>query len=132
MILSNSDIYLRKPVWSALSMLWLDTELQESEINSIAEIMFKSGYSIKQLHHIYQKEVAPIVYTNLLCPAGEWAGFDEAWLHEKIISSLRSRNCLDYLFFKLNRKLMFYATDELWKKIELRFNQKKRHNTFDR
>ncbi len=121
-MLSNEDINTRKPVWSALSELWLDTELEERDLDRIAEIMFQSGYSIEELHKIYQTEVAPIVYINLLSPAGEWAGFDELWLHEKIISALNSRNSFDRLLLKLKRKLMCYATDKHWMALEIRVN----------
>lgn len=99
-MLSNKEINIRKPVWSALSELWLDTELQESDLNRVAEIMFESGYSFEELREIYEKEVAPVVYMNLLSPAGEWAGFDNEWLHEKIISFLNSRSRLGEFLLK--------------------------------
>lgn len=112
-----------------MSELWLDTELRESELNSIAEIMFKSGYSLEKLHEIYTMEVAPVVYVNLLIPAGEWAGFDDDWLHEKIISSLRSRNSFGRFFLKLKRRAMFYATKSHWKDLELRVTEMKHNHT---
>lgn len=119
-MLTDKDINIRKPVWSALSDLWLDTELQEWQLNSIAETLYESGYSIEVLREIYEKEVAPIVYTNLLCVAGEWAGFDDKWLHEEIISSLNSRGKFQRIFLKLRRNAMFYATKEHWKELEAR------------
>ncbi len=125
---THKEINNRKPLWSAFSQLWLDTELQDSDLNSIAEIMFNSGYSIEKLHDIYAKEVAPVVYTNLLGPAGVWSGFDDDWLYEKIIASLKSRSRLDNFFFMLKRRAMFYATECHWKDLELRVIEMKRNH----
>jgi hypothetical protein len=124
-MLTDKDINIRKPVWSALSDLWLDTELQEWHLKSIAETLFESGYSLDVLRDIYEKEVAPVVYTNLLCIAGEWAGFNDKWLHEEIISSLKSRGKFGQLFLKLRRNAMFYATKEHWKDLEAQVKEMK-------
>lgn len=126
-MLTDKDIEARKPVWSALSELWLDTELQEGDLNWIAEIMFKSGFTLKELRKIYEFEVAPVVYVNLLSPAGEWAGFNAEWLHEKIISSLNSRSAFDRFFLKLKRYVMFYGTERHWMVLETRIKEMK-HN----
>ncbi len=124
-MLSKKDLKLRKPVWSSLSQLWLDTELEEGDLNRIAKAMFESGYSIEVLRGIYEIEVAPIVYTNLLSPAGEWAGFDDEWLHEKIISSLNSKKHCVGFFMMFKRRLMFYATETHWKTLIIRVNEMK-------
>ncbi len=94
MTLTDEEVARRKPVWSALSELWLDTELQDDDLSRIAEIMDESGYSLAQLRRIYLFDVAPVVYRNLLCVAGEWAGFDRAWLHAAIVESLDRRDRL--------------------------------------
>lgn len=39
---------------------------------------------------ILEWEVAPVVGANLFNIAGEWAGFDEAWLVERVQASRRS------------------------------------------
>jgi hypothetical protein len=82
--------------------------------------MFESGCSIEELREIYKKEVAPVVYMNLLSPAGEWADIDNKWLHESIISSLNSRSRSGELLLKLKRRVMFYATEDHWRDLEKR------------
>lgn len=113
-MLTDTDIKSRRPVWTSLSQLWLDNVLDDNDLENIAQVMNNSGYSIDTLHNIYLYEVAPVVYTNLLCPAGVWDGFDESWLHQKIIASLRSRSSLGKIFLKLNRRAMTYASKESW------------------
>lgn len=44
-----AEIERRKPVWAALSKLWLDTELEEHDLQRIAGVMKRSGYSINEL-----------------------------------------------------------------------------------
>jgi len=119
-MLTKADIETRKPVWSALSELWLDNERQADDLAHIAQVMYNSGYSLAELRKIYETEVAPVVYTNLLVPAGEWAGFDDAWLHECIITSLNKKRMLDSLRFKLKRRAMFYVTKTYWLDLESR------------
>ena len=52
-------------MWAALSELWLDTELTEDDLQRIAGVMKRSGYSVPQLREIYLFEVAPVVFRNL-------------------------------------------------------------------
>ena len=86
--LSKDELARRKPVWLALSELWLDTELTEVDINHIATKMVESGYSLAELRVICDSEIAPVVYSNLRSPAGVWDGFDEHWLFEQIIAEM--------------------------------------------
>ena len=79
-MIDDAEIDRRKPVWAALSELWLDTELAEDDLRRIAGVMKASGYPIGVLRHIYLYEVAPVVFPNLLVVAGEWAEFDHEWL----------------------------------------------------
>lgn len=73
----------RVRVWEAWSELFLDTELSDNHINYIAEILAESPYSIEELQHIVNAEVAPVCGWNLFCVAGVWAGFDVDWLTER-------------------------------------------------
>src|SRR3954447_14108020 len=90
--LERGEIERRKPVWIALSDLWLDTELTEVDLRRIAEVMRRSGYEVEELRQIYHFEVAPVVFPNLLSVAGEWAGFEEEWLVNEVTKQARSRN----------------------------------------
>jgi hypothetical protein len=115
----DEDIPKRKPVWPALADLWLDTELQPDELERIGTVMDASGYSVPELREIYLFEVAPIVSPNLLCVAGEWAGFDEDWLLEKIIRfGKRKGSFIRFLTaIGIGRWIMTYATERHWVKL---------------
>ena len=115
------DLDKRKAVWTAFSDLWLDTEISQMTLNYIAREMKSSGYSLAELKYIYQHEVAPVVYQNLLVVAGEWAGFDETWLHNKIQQNLSKSKIWRKFRFFISHSGMFYATKEHWATLEKLF-----------
>ena len=78
----------RLPVWLALSELWLDTELDDGDIQRLAHVLAASGYSDAELSSIFLDELSPVVADNLLSVAGVWAGFDAAWLEAQILRRL--------------------------------------------
>ena len=73
----------RIPIWIALSDLYLDTDVARSH-DCIARTLAASPYSLDDLHEMLMYDVHPALYPNLMSVAGEWAGFDEAWLVERI------------------------------------------------
>jgi hypothetical protein len=81
----------RKPVWVALSEFYLDTQLEDSDLRHIAFTFLESPYTIDEVRMINKYEVFPILQANLLSTAGVWAGFDEDWLVDKIITRLKNR-----------------------------------------
>jgi hypothetical protein len=115
-VIDEADIERRKPVWAALSELWLDTELAEDDLQRIAGVMKMSAYSIKELREIYLFEVAPVVFPNLLMVAGEWAGFDEEWLFTEATKRARTRSLSLRAFVRMGigKWLMTYATEGHW------------------
>ena len=78
-----TDDDARIPVWNALSDLYLDTDVTLSHAY-IARTLAASPYSLDELHEMLMYDVHPALYPNLMSVAGEWAGFDEAWLLERI------------------------------------------------
>ena len=80
----------RRLVWEPLSRLYLDTELDSSDYQTIAGLLSRSSYTPDELEAILKHEVGPVVAANLLCVAGEWSGFNDAWLEEKILQRKRS------------------------------------------
>ena len=88
--LSAAEIEVRRPVWDALSTLFLDTDVS-LDLEHRAKTLAASPYSIVELERILVDEVFPICSWNLLSVAGEWAGFDQSWLEEKIINRMRRR-----------------------------------------
>ena len=73
-----SDQRLR--AWSALSELFLDIELSDSNFESIAVRLYQTGYSLVEIERIFWNEVYPILKFNLITVAGEWTFFSDEWL----------------------------------------------------
>ena len=127
--LSPEEIERRKPVWLALSDLWLDTELTDSNINYIATVMVDSGYSLSELRVICDSEIAPIVYKNLLSVAGVWSGFDPHWLFEQIIAEMNKPNrWQDALLDPIRRVFMQtnHLTESEWPLLIMKYREIKR------
>lgn len=120
-MLTEAEIELRKPLWEALSDLWLDTELQDYDHRHIAELLASSDYSFEEIGKIFSEEVAPIVYRNLYSSVGVWDGFDPDWLGDEIIKSLKKQeaNFIYRTWVKSNagKFLMTKMIQDDWKKI---------------
>ncbi|MEI7732535.1 MAG: hypothetical protein WCO56_23390 [Verrucomicrobiota bacterium] len=118
-MLTDAEFERRKPVWKAFSEFWLDTELQDEDLQRIANIAAASGYTVAELRDIYLYEVAPVVSPNLLTVAGEWAGFDEEWLCTEARKHAEHRTILlrFCVFIGIGRGLMTYATERHWHHI---------------
>src|SRR5215470_14456729 len=84
---ASEDLARRRPVWEAMSDLFLDTELDERSYRFIARRAIASGYAPEELHYILWEEVFPVVEWNLRHPVGEWAGFRIEWLEERILGT---------------------------------------------
>jgi hypothetical protein len=80
----------RRPVWAALSNLFLDTDiglLREATAKELAA----SPYSVADLERILIDEVYPVCRSNRFAwPGGEWLAFDDGWLEERFLRRLRS------------------------------------------
>ena len=122
-ILSEAEILRRRPVWQALSLLWLDNEVS-GFYNHIVEVLQQSAYSIDSLEQIYLLEVGPVVYTNLLQVAGEWQGFDSDWLEKRIMERLNktgpTATISRWLLRVPFRFLIDHATRDDWQIIRQR------------
>jgi hypothetical protein len=81
----DADVATRRPVWAALSELFLDGNLDSVDVNRIAKTLASSHYSLDELDQILLWEVYPACRSNLLSIAGEWAGFDPGWLESRIL-----------------------------------------------
>lgn len=113
----------RKEVWYALSELYLDTELQESDFQYITRVFLESPFSLENIKKIDQYEVFPVLFSNLLNPAGEWAGFEEKRLVKNIMNWLESRNQLDIFAIKCIYYLYEPMNKNYWKRVEEIYNQ---------
>lgn len=107
----------RAPVWIALSELFLDTELQSNDYEHIARILAASPYSEKKLEEILRFEVTPVLKYNLMSVAGEWAGFDEAQMRERMAPLIDKRP-----FFNFG---VFWMVRDGWKEVVRRVSQQR-------
>lgn len=85
LVLPPPELARRRPVWAALSALFLDSELGEADYRHIARVLHGSGYAPEEWQTILRTEVAPVVGGNLWSVAGEWAGFDGVWLETRVL-----------------------------------------------
>jgi hypothetical protein len=115
-MLSRSDIDRRLPVWHGLSQLFLDTELQPQDYESIAARLRVCGYSTPELHRILLDEVAPAFGPNLASVAGEWAGWSESAVHDVVLRSLWKRDSLIRRMLPLRPAWRRHAEAE-WRKL---------------
>lgn len=115
--LSPRDLERRKPVWIALSNLWLDNEIDEVALEQIAQILKSTTFTKDELRDIYLYEVAPVVYQNLRSPAGEWTGFDPSWLCHEMEKQTRRRTWLHDQQNRLKRRSMTHATEPFWDQL---------------
>ena len=74
-----------------LSDLFRDTELTDADIAYIIRTLQSLDIPIPALYNILRYDLFPILYPNLLSVAGEWAGFDRAWLLESIKHARKAR-----------------------------------------
>ncbi|MEM8816556.1 MAG: hypothetical protein AAGE85_12070 [Pseudomonadota bacterium] len=105
----EQDIEDRAPLWDALQMLFMDTDVTLS-YEHIVRTCKSSKYSIDEVEDILFNEVMPAVRFNLLMlPAPEWCGFDVEWLKDRVLKKHR---------FGRRRPLWFRRyTDGHWKAL---------------
>ncbi|RKR14248.1 hypothetical protein CLV91_0323 [Maribacter vaceletii] len=116
------NIEERKPIWIALSNFYLDTELEEYTLKSIAKKIIESPYSLKKVKEINTYELFPVLHYNLLSGAGVWTGFDEDWLINSILNSLSKRNKLKTIFIKAYFQINKRMFTTYWEKLEQVYN----------
>ena len=95
------DLENRRPVWDALSTLFLDTDTSLSRSWRV-KVLSESVYSLEEIEQILFDDVYPVCAPNLRSIAGEWAGFDSQWLETQILKHRRPwprRFCLSRLLF---------------------------------
>jgi hypothetical protein len=73
----------RRAVWIAFADQFLDTETRP-DLPLAALAALDAGLGVEEAREIWVEQVTPSVGANLLSVAGEWAGWDEAWLVERI------------------------------------------------
>jgi hypothetical protein len=93
MVFSQDAINRRLPLWIALADLFLDTE-DPLFVTHVAEVANRNGFETSEVDAILRWEVRPALYHNLLSVAGEWAGWEDDWLRDHMVRSIRARHWL--------------------------------------
>jgi hypothetical protein len=102
-----------------LSEFYLDTELGLDDFIRIKKVFDSSGLSLDEIRKIDLFEVFPLLQTNLLAPAGAWAGFDEPWLTIECTKRYKRRRFLLYrLACKFWNRLFYWMRKRYWLEIE--------------
>ncbi len=112
----------RKPIWIALSEFYLDTELQEVDFINIAMTIIESPYTLMEAKKINKYEVFPVLQANLLSTAGEWAGFDETWLLDKIMTRLKTKSKFSDIGVEISYQMFQWISRRYWNKLEKAYN----------
>lgn len=117
--MNEPEILARKPVWRELAKLYLDTEFDDDDLQPMAQVLAVSPHSLAELREIEVWEVAPVISSNLLNVAGEWAGFDEEWLFEQCEQRARRRSLPLRLAMPLGfRRFVTGATRRYWDRLD--------------
>jgi len=90
---ASEDLVRRRPVWRALSQLFLDADVSETLVGRAATLAAAS-YTMEELEEILVDEVWPVCSPNLRVVAGAWSGFDADWLETEILARLARRGRL--------------------------------------
>ena len=115
----TNKILNRIPIWTALSEFYLDTELNNEDLLRISKIFIASKLPLEEIKKIDLLEVFPLLQTNLLVPAGEWAGFSDDWLIKECTKRFYRRRFLAYrLYCKLYNLNFFWMRKQYWNAID--------------
>jgi hypothetical protein len=116
---TEAQIEERLPVWEALSEFFLDTSLQSKDFERIAKKLAATGYTENEIEEILMGEVCPVCERNMVSLAGEWLGFNQDWLKEKISPRIGRHPKFRSLF--ILRHPWIYAWQ--WKKVKTRMSE---------
>ncbi len=111
MILTPTDVERRLPLWRALADLYLDTE-DAGFVANIVSVAEQAGFTADDVDQILRWEVRPALYANYLNVAGEWAGWDNDWLEDRITKSIRGPHWLRIWPFRGHCKNWFMPSPE--------------------
>lgn len=82
----QDDLEQRRPVWDALSTLFLDTQLDDADFAYLASLLAPSPYTDAELAAIYLAEVEPVCESNIGMVPGYWSGFPDGWVEQRVLS----------------------------------------------
>lgn len=117
MLEPEQDLEQRLPVWDALQMLFMDTDVT-LEYDRMVRTCAASAYTIAELEAVLFNEVLPALRFNMfLFPAPEWAGFEREWLKNRVLKKHR--------FGKHKPRLLQWYTHCHWRKLKPMIEQQR-------
>jgi len=84
----------------------------EEAYRRIAGVIVEAGFDREEALAIYQEDVTPAFAINLLSSTGEWSGWPEEYVRERVIEARRSRVRGALLRFAFRRHV-----DEEWSQV---------------
>jgi hypothetical protein len=85
----------------------------------MAKVLAQSPYSLAELREIELWEVAPVVGSNLLSVAGEWAGFAPDWLFAACEKRAERRSLALRVFAALGfRRFVRRSSEHYWARLD--------------
>lgn len=111
----DEDIITHKPLWLAFSDLFLDSEVTDCTRKNIARLVQQSALTRNQVHQVLWLEVFPALCDNLRITSGEWAGFDETWLVNRIINVYSGVEKSRFSFGLVSKRQVAAIIDEEWR-----------------
>lgn len=117
------NIEERKPIWTALSEFYRDTELQDADFRYMTRKILESPYSFEEVRVIDKYEVFPVLRSNLMDVAGVWTGFKEEWLVNKILQSLSKRSAVKKIEIETSYRALKWMNRDYWRKLEKVYNE---------
>ena len=107
----------RLPIWKALSDLFLDTELDQSDFKRAAGQLRDLEFTTPEIQEILWEEVFPALGDNLRIGTGEWSDFSAEWLQRRILNvmngSERGMGSYGLITIEQTRKII----DDGWREI---------------
>jgi hypothetical protein len=120
--MNEAKLNRRIPVWIALSELYLDTDIENSDYDRIVQVLKTSEFSLDELKAIDLYELFPTLQSNLNSVIGEWGGFDEEWLISKCKRNFKLKNWrIRRSYCDYENKKHYWMRENCWLEIEKRF-----------
>ncbi len=87
-ILTEADLKLRRPVWQAMSEIWLHEDITDYDLNYIAIRLSDTEFSSEELRTIFYTEVVPVVKKGQYIMNSKWFVIEANWLEDSILKHL--------------------------------------------
>lgn len=108
----------REKAWILISELYLDNELTSSQRKVLQANLLKLVSDISELRRIDREEVFPVLYQNILSPAGIWTAFDPDWLVREIKNKRIKRNLLQRWWHGILYTFLMKENKKFWNEME--------------